>query len=156
MVKLVPKEESRIRLSPNGRWYHEDEPFENAKIIDFFHRAIRRDEKGHFYLHNTLGDKEEHVYFEVEDTAYFLTGIDLDPEHNELKVVLNTGKEQSVDPDALYEGDGEVMYCRLSGDVRARLTREALMQLADLSRTDEKGIYLLVGQRKVYLHEEKN
>ena len=91
----ISKEESALRLSAIGDWFHRGEPFENIKIIEYFHRAIRRDSNGRYYLHNQYEGKEEHVYFEVEDVAYFVRRFGRD-EQGAYQVTLNTGAEQAM------------------------------------------------------------
>jgi hypothetical protein len=151
MAIIVPSAESAIRLSANGAWFHHGEPFENLKIIDFFHRAIRKDENNQYYLHNAYEGKEEHVYFEVEDVAYFVRSFYLKEGHHEYRIVLNTGAEQVIDLDTFEEDTRGIMYCRVLDNDRARFSDRALGQLADLAGTDEDGIYLERAGEKVYV-----
>lgn len=151
MVRMVSKEESEIRLREDGKWIHQGEPFSNRKIIDFFHRAIRKDEKGEYYLHNVYDGKEEHVYFEVEDTAYFVEKLKFDEGAQAFKVTLNTGDDGFIDVQGLQTDERGVMYCRVLDDDRARLTGDAMHQLADLSGMDEGGVYVDLTGEKVYI-----
>ena len=151
MVRIVSKEESEIRLKEDGRWIHQGELFSNRKIIEFFHQAIRKDEKGQYYLHNVYDGREEHVYFEVEDTAYFVETLEFDGQAQAFVVGLNTGDSGLVDVKGFETDERGVMYCRVLDDDRARLTANAMQQLADLSRMDEGGIYVDLTGEKVYI-----
>jgi hypothetical protein len=148
---MVSKEAGEIRLREDGEWIHQGELFSNRKIIDFFHRAIRKDEKGEYYLHNVCAGLEEHVYFEVEDTAYFVVTLDLDEKTKVFKVTLNTGAAGFVDLRGLWSDDRGVMYCRVLDDDRARLTGNAMHQLADLSEMDDRGVYVDLTGEKIYI-----
>jgi hypothetical protein len=151
LVRIVSRQESQIRLKADGKWIHQGEPFRNPKIIDFFHRAIRKDDRGEYYLHNVYAGQEEHVYFEVEDTAYFVTGIEFDQRAQAFEVALNTGDRGLVDVRGLWTDDRGVVYCRVLDDDRARLTEEALHRLADLSEMDDGGVYLDLTGEKIYI-----
>jgi hypothetical protein len=151
LVRIVSKEESEIRLKQDGRWIHQGEFFTNRKIIDFFHRAIRKDQQGKYYLHNVYEGREEHVYFEVEDTAYFVETIEFDKQAKAFRVVLNTGDDGFVDVRGLETDERGVMYCRVLDDDRARLTANAMQQLADLSQMDAEGVYVDLTGEKVYI-----
>jgi len=153
--RITSKEESQIRLSENGKWFHQDQPFENSKIIEFFHRAIRKDEQGEYFLFNRIGKKTEHVYFEVADTAYFVTSLGSKPEYNLLEGRLNTGQKVSIAIESLVEDDRGVMYCQvLSGD-RARFTQPALEKLADMSKMDQAGVFLEIQGKRRYISKNK-
>jgi len=151
LVRIVSKEESKIRLKQDGRWIHQGEPFSNRKIIEFFHRAIRKDEQGRFYLHNVYEGKEEHVYFEVEDTAYFVETLEFDKPAGAFRVMLNTGDDGFVDVRGFETDERGVMYCRVHDGDRARLAPSAMQQLADLSQMDAGGVYVDLTGEKVYI-----
>ncbi len=155
--RIVSAEESRIKLSERGLWFHEGEPFKNKKIIEFFHRAIRKDAGGRYYLHNTfepferLDGKQEQVYFEVEDTAYFVMHLTLHTGADRLRGVLNTGAAVDIDAHTLEQDPRGVMYCRVLDHDRARLTLNALHDLADLAEENDRGIYLDLAGERIYI-----
>jgi hypothetical protein len=150
MPIVIPSEQSQIRLSASGSWFHRDEPFENIKIIEFFHQAICMDADGRYFLKNRYEGKEEHVYFEVEDVALFVRAFEFDAQQQHYQVLLNTGEQADVDIRTLEENRKGVMYCKVLGGQRARFTDRALHQLADLAETDDQGIYLMLAGEKVY------
>jgi hypothetical protein len=151
LVRIVSKAASDIRLREDGKWFHQGEPFTNRKIIDFFHRAIRKDGEGKYYLHNVYDGQEEHVYFEVEDTAYFVETLEFDQKARGFKVTLNTGDDGFVDIRGFQSDERGVMYCRVLDGDRARLSENALHQLADLSGMDQGGVFIELTGEKIYI-----
>ena len=142
MLRVVPKEESQIRLSETGDWYHHEAPFEHPKIIAFFHRAIRKDENGQYYLHNQYDDVEENVYFEVDDTAYFVADLVLDDVRGVFVIRLNTDDEEVLDLQSLKEDERGVLYCTVLDGDSARFSRPALEQLAEYATVEDDIIYI--------------
>lgn len=139
---IVSKEESRLRLSADGQWFYEDDAFSNAKIIDFFHQSIRKDDAGRFFLYSRYKGEEEWVYFEAEDTAYFVWDISLDEEQGSFVLFLNTGAEEVLDASTLQEDSQGVLRCRLSRGDRARFTIPSLRRLAEFVEEEGDRIFL--------------
>lgn len=152
-MRVVPKEESQIRLSERGQFFHQEEPFENEKIIDFFHHAIRKDEAGDYFLYNKVDGKVEHVYFQVDDTAYFVADLKRSGNAPEFEAVLNTGAQVQIQVSSLFEDSRGVMYCQVLDSDRARVTPRALEQLADMAVMKEEGVFLDVEGRLVQLSQ---
>ncbi len=136
-VNRVDKQESEIVLSAAGRWLHQGTPFENTKIIEFFHRAIRKDENGEYYLYNHHDGKTEHVYFEVEDTAYFVLAVARAADREAILATINTGAEQALDLASLTLDEAGVLYCRVLDGDRARILPGAVLTLTDLIHIEE-------------------
>jgi hypothetical protein len=153
--RITSKEESQIRLSETGKWFHQGQPFENGKIIEFFHRAIRKDDQGEYFLYNRVGNKTEHVYFEVADTAYFVMDIGSKPETNLLEGILNSGQQVSIAIESLVEDERGAMYCQVLSNDRARITQPALEKLADMSEMDKAGVFIKILGQKHYLSKNK-
>lgn len=149
MARIVSKEESEIVLSEKGEWFHQGEPFENPKIIAFFHRAIRKDAGGEYYLYNAYGDKEENVYFEVEDTAYFVKRVRFDEQKGVFHGKLNNDTEVELDLTTLEEDSRGVMYCRVLEDDRARLDKYALVEISKHAVMEGDVVYVEVGGEKI-------
>ena len=122
---------------------------ENAKISEYFHRSIKKDDSGRYYLSNEMGSLREMVYFQVEDTAYFVRHLALDPKHQKLLASLNTGVVVEVDAESLTQDQRGVMYCEILDHDRARLTTNALHDLSEFVSEDDEGIFLEIGGRKI-------
>lgn len=149
MGRIISKEESEIVLSENGEWFHQGEPFENPKIIAFFHRAIRKDENGAYYLYNAYRDKEEKVYFDVKDTAYFIKDVIFDEEKKVFRARINTEAEVELDLKLLEEDKRGVMYCRILDNDRARFTKYALMELSKYAVMEDDKVYIELDGEKI-------
>jgi len=137
-VKRIDKVASGIVLRARGVWFHQGEPFENPKIIEFFHRAIRRDENGEYYLYNHYEGRTEQVYFTVEDTAYFVLAIPADLDQGSLLAVLNTGAREPLDLGSLEINAEGVVYCLVLDGDRARILPRALQDLLDHVPIEER------------------
>jgi hypothetical protein len=152
VARVVSKEQSGLLLTADGRWLHEGEPATHAGIKRFFHHQIRRDERGEYYLYNSIvvpnrGRLEEHVYFEREGTAYFVERLTVDHARGVLAVELNTGSHELVDPATLSSDDDGRVYCRLAAGDEALLGRHAIMQLEPALERLDDGVGLRVGDR---------
>ncbi|MCP4678190.1 MAG: DUF1285 domain-containing protein [Deltaproteobacteria bacterium] len=154
MTRIVSIEESELLLSERGHWFHQGEPFENEKVILFFHRAIRKDIEGRYFLYNRFEDKEENVYFEVEDTAYFVVDIAFNEENKVFVVVLNTGADEILDLHSLSEDDRGVMYCKVLDNDRARFSPWALMELSKHAEMNNKTISIDKTGEKIIISVE--
>jgi hypothetical protein len=150
-ARVVAAEDSGLELTERGDWLHRGEPVENAKIATFFHRAIRKDDQGDYYLWNAFDGKQERVYFRVADTAYFVRHLALDEQRLHLQASLNTGAAVAVDPDSFEQDARGGMTCRVLDGDRARLTTNALHDLSELVEEDADGIHLQLGGRRVTL-----
>jgi hypothetical protein len=153
MLRIVSKEDSRIRLSAKGLWFHLGQAFENRNVIRFFHRVIRKDENGEYYLYNSHANWEEHVYFKVDDTAYFVWSLVFDPEGRRFHILLNTGATEVLNVHTFEEDHRGVMYCQVLEGDRARFSQEALTELADYAKTDEHGIFIDATGEKIYISD---
>jgi len=149
--KIVSAEQSHILLDERGRWFHEGKPVENPKISEFFHRSIRKDDTGRYYLQNKMGSLQEIVYFQIQDTAYFVHHLAMTDKGERLLVSLNTGVVSELTPETMKQDERGVMYCRVLDDDRARLTTNALHDLSDLVSEDDRGIFLEIKGQKYYL-----
>lgn len=150
MARVVSREESQLRLHADGTWYHQGEPATHDGIKRFFSRQIRKDEAGELYLYNSieLPEKgitlEEHVYFEVEDTAFFVQSLSL-LGGGGLRATLNTDEEVEIDPASVVQDEEGHLYCRLPSGDEARLSRHALTQLEPWLEERDDGVHVRVG-----------
>ena len=148
-MRSISKEESGLRLSERGEWFYHNEPFLNPNIIQYFHQAIRRDQDGRYYLFSRVGELEEHIYFEAEDTAFFVEHLDFDEKNKSFSIRLNNGRGEILNIKTLHEDGRGVMYCRVMDNDRARLSHNALMTLSEHAKTQDECIYIDVTGEKV-------
>jgi hypothetical protein len=154
MARVVPAEESKLVLRADGSFWHDGAPATHAGLRRFLHRHIRRDEAGRHYLHNAIevegrGLLEEHVYFTVEDTAYFVTAVRADEASGTLAVRLSDEQDRNLELERVARSPEGHVYARLDDGEIARFDRHAVTQLAPWLETDGDAYWLRVGGRRV-------
>jgi len=142
----VGARESGLRLTARGTWLHEGEPVLNEKIARFFHRALRRDTSGAWFLNNELRGHIEHVYVEVERTGLFVDNLWI--EDGALRGRLNTGIEVALDPARFSTGPDEALLATLEDGAQARLLPPALEALAEHVIEEAGRLVLVLGDHR--------
>jgi len=145
---VIPREQALFWLDANGCWHNTDGKFRHKKIIDFFHRSIKKDARG-YYLGQQHGHVREKVYFHYEDTALFVFDVIT---NGDIKLVLNTGKRIKLMPRNLFIKNDH-LYMHKGGE-RIKFTERALLKIA--ARIDyENGRYFIrVKNRKYRLQQQ--
>src|SRR5689334_14064546 len=116
----------KISFRPDGRWYSDDEPINNARIAKLFSRCLRQLDDGRWQI--AMAD--ERAFVEIEDTPWVVTGVGGDAASG-FTLRLNDDSEERLDPDALSVGAANVLYTRVKGGrYAARFLRPAYYQLA--------------------------
>lgn len=145
---IIPKEQAVFRLDGNGRWHNRYGPFEHAKVINYFHASIRKDDQG-YHLYQEQEGVVEKVYFPYEDTALFVFDIEL---NDPVMVTLNTGRKFALQPEDLFV-IGDNLYVRMDED-RAKFTDRCLMKIAPLlSHEGDRYLLKIKGQSFVVAME---
>ena len=144
---VIPSEKAVFYLDARGRWCNRHGVFENRRISDHFHAAIRRDAGG-YHLRQELADRIEKVYFPYEDTALFVTEVGREVP---VALALNTGRRVLLDPGQLFVR-GECLYLTLEGE-RVKFTERAMLQLADRMEFTSEGYLIRVGERTHRIRE---
>ena len=122
--------ESSIRLDPEGRFWHEGNPVEHAKLAQAMHGWVNRHpDDGRYILTNGY----DWTYFTVEDAPYFVRSVRITPDAVVLE--LSDGSEEPWDPSASRIGPNDAIYTRVKagserGPFVAKFTRFAQAQLA--------------------------
>lgn len=136
---IIPKEKAVFRLDARGCWHNAGGRFRKKSIIDHFNRSIRKDASGYFVT-QINGDRIEKVYFPYEDTALFVT--DVLP-GDTVRLLLNTGKETPLCPEALFIRDDNLYMERK--DERIKFSERGLLKLADMLEGDDDAYFLRMG-----------
>lgn len=140
---VVPREEAVFCLDRRGRWHTRDGPFENPRIIAYFHSCIRKDSGG-FHLAQEHSGFKEKVYFPYQDTALF--AFDAAKDGNEVIVVLNTGRRTHLRPKRLFI-KGEDLYMGMGGDT-VKFTEQALVRLSGMLEFEGPETFVRVKGRR--------
>ncbi len=134
---FYPIHNSEIRFGKDGQWYGDGELIQNHRIARLFARSIERSEEGGYRLR--VGD--ETAAISVEDTPYVVTEVSVE---NDLRVTLNDGSNELVEPRSLELGEDHVFYCPVkNGRERARFLRPAHYQLGHYIDEDPAGDFVL-------------
>jgi len=145
---IIPKEEAVFWLDKTGCWCNEGGKFRNKKVIDYFHKAIGKDDAGYFVSH-VRDDLLEKVYFRYEDTALFIFDVLL----NEIiTLVLNTGKQIPLNPNSLFIRDDNLYT--LVNDESVKFSERAMTQMSSFI-IESDGFLFLEWNDNIYKISEK-
>lgn len=141
-----------ILLDKNGEWWHNDTPFTNKKIIDFFNRSICRTSEGTYVL-----QYDRYIFpIIVEDAPVFVTGVRFDGFAQCERIFLNlsTGQVEELNIESLVYRNS-TLYCMIGdGSFMAKFKRSPAFHILD--RLDESnGHYFLnICGRQIPLKQE--
>lgn len=138
----ISKEDAVFWMDERGRWQNQHGTFEHAKIIDYFHSSIRKDERG-YYLFQEKDDYGEKVYFKYKDTALFVFDVIKD---DDIILVLNTKKRIKLQPENLSIKDDSLYY--QDGDDLIKFAERSLMGISDLLEETEDQFSIRIAGKK--------
>lgn len=135
--------ESAIVLDRQGRFWHEGAPVEHQGLARALARWLdRHPDDGRFILSNGY----DWCYLTVEDTACFVTALRIEGDDVELE--LFDGTREPLDPTTARLDLDDVLRVRVkAGQVEARFTRRAQLQLAAVLDADEPPALRIGGRR---------
>jgi hypothetical protein len=122
--------ESTIRLDSEGRFWHEGNVVEHAKLGQAMHGWVsRHPDDGRYILTNGY----DWTYFTVDDAPYFVRAVRITGDS--VILALSDGSEEPWDPSSSRIGENEALYARVKasaerGPFEAKFTRFAQSQLA--------------------------
>jgi hypothetical protein len=141
-VKELPPCE--ILIKADGKWYHKGVEIIRKDIINFFYEHLDLDEEGRYII----SWRNEKCVVDVEDTAFFVQRVD--KTKSGFLLYLSDGTQEELDPETLYVGKENVLYCRVKkGKFPAKFLRPAYYQIADYIE-EEKGKYFITVNGKRY------
>jgi hypothetical protein len=124
--------ESTIRLDAEGRFWHEGNLVEHAKLAQAMHGWVdRHPDDGRYILTNGY----DWTYFTVDDAPYFVRSVRLEPDAVILQ--LSDATEERWDPASSRIAANDALYARVKatskhGPFEAKFTRFAQAQLAPI------------------------
>jgi hypothetical protein len=148
--RLPPPEgrsrESTIRLDANGHFFHEGARVEHPGLEAAMHTWIaRHPDDGRFILTNGY----DWTYFTVDDVAYFVRSVRIEPERVVLS--LNDGSEETWDP-GKTRVSGDRLYAVVKGGAaEARFDRHAQNALGPILEEVDGKLAVKIGSRFVVL-----
>jgi hypothetical protein len=139
--------ESTIRLDADGRFFHQGERVEHPGLEAAMHTWIaRHPDDGRFILTNGY----DWTYFTVDDVAYFVRSVRIEPER--VVLTLNDGSEEAWNPEKTRVS-GDRLYASVKGGTaEARFDRHAQNALGPiLEETADGRLAVKIGTRLVVL-----
>ncbi len=121
----------RLSINLNGEWFHEGEEITHPGIVANLRGNLRRDETGYFIQAGPV-----RIPVEVADTPLVVIRVEADD--FTLRLIINDGTSEPLDPATLRLSADGVPHCRIKGgQFDARLSRAAAYQLGQLIEYDE-------------------
>lgn len=133
-----------ILLTRDGVWLADDHEITHEPTRLLFARSLRKDETGYF-LH--IGREMKRI--EVEDTAYFITGIDGSPEQG-YELRISDGSRERLKPSTLRYRPGR-LTCRIQDDEEAKFLSVPYMEILKHLEQDGSRHFLQIGGIRVEL-----
>lgn len=131
-----------LRIDADGVWYDGGVEITHAGILANLRGNLRRDAAGYFI------QTRVRIPVRVDDVPLLVMRVERHAET--LRVWLNDGEEENVDPSTIRVGAADVPYCAVKGGAfEARFTRAATFQLLALAEYDEatgRGALRLAGR----------
>lgn len=136
-----------IRLTKDGVFLSDGEPIVHERTVEAFHRFLGRDAEGYFIA---IGKDFKRI--EVEDTAYFVTGIEWkESPPGTVELRLNDGTRELLDPETLNYRE-ERLTCRVKGGKEeAKFLRQPYVELLMNALSDRDGYVIQLGGRTIRL-----
>lgn len=125
---VVVRKVMQIRLSSEGSWYHDGVEVTHERTVDLFFKSLIFCD-GRYYL---TGEKEP-VPVDIEDTAYFICG--LDKSRDGYTVTVSDGTSEPLALSSLDTGAENQLYCQIHGKThqakahRAKFVRKVYYEL---------------------------
>jgi len=136
----------KLFIDKEGRWFQNDVEMIHPGICTLFYGKLEKTSDGAYQVR--MGG--EVCAVEVEDAPFVVTEV-IDGDDGSIRIALNDGSTETLDPDGFWIGAKNVPYCRVkAGLFHARFSRPAYYQLVHyiVSDDDEEQFFLVVGGRR--------
>jgi uncharacterized protein len=126
---------SRMRITPDGRWYHDGSPIMRESLIRLFSSILRREEDGRYVLVTPVEQQE----IDVEDAPFCAVEIKSEGEGEARRLAfrLNTGDlilagaEHAIAARGTAEAPAHYLHVRAG--LEARISRAVYYELANMA-----------------------
>lgn len=121
----------RLAINKDGEWLHEGQEITHPGIVADLQGNLRRDDSGYFVQAGPI-----RIPVEVADAPFVVVRVEA--RGDDLRLTLNDGSDEPLDPATLRLSRAEVPYCRVKGGrFEARFSRAAAWELGQLLEYDE-------------------
>ncbi|MCE5334398.1 MAG: DUF1285 domain-containing protein [Desulfobacteraceae bacterium] len=133
-----------ILIDEEGEWFHRGNRLTRKEILEELYSKLEIAPSGDYLLR----DGHASCLLEVADTPFVVSRVDKSREESGEEIIVLTLKHrrerQILNPATLFVGEANVLYCQLSdSELRARFTRPAYYQLAELVQEGPPGDFFL-------------
>jgi hypothetical protein len=134
-----------IRLTANGVWLSDQTEIDHENTVKLFFRSIQKDDQGYF-----LKVSYETKRIEVEDTAYFVFGLEGTASEGYV-LLLSDGTREPLNPSTLKYQVGR-LTCRVhQPEVEAKFLHKAYMEILKPLEQEGEHYVLQIGEHKIIL-----
>ena len=138
-----------IYIDKEGHWYHKGVEMIRKDFIRLFYQNMELDLEDRYVI-NMNG---ESCYVELEDTAFVVCSVSYQEvtgaQAARFILLLSDGNKEELQPDTLFVGQADVLYCRIKEDVfPARFKRTAYYQLAQYIEEENECYFLPLNEKK--------
>jgi uncharacterized protein len=141
-----------IYIDKDGKWFYKGVEMINRGIVLDFYRHLKIDDSG---MH-IIKRGNETCYVEVEDTPFIVTRVEFeggDGKAERVVLSLIDDTQESLAPESLSVGDGNILYCTIKqGLFSARFSRAAYYQLASRIKEEGDKYYLPLNNKRYYIN----
>ncbi|HKR90763.1 DUF1285 domain-containing protein [Novosphingobium sp.] len=133
VAQWAPEEvgDSEMRITADGRWFHQGGEIRRPAMIRAFASLLTRDEEGRHWLVTPT----QKLAIEVEDAAFI--AVDLKQDGGAVAFRLNTDDLVIAGPDHPIRAEGDpdrpALYLGVRHGTEARLNRSTYFQLAEIA-----------------------
>ncbi|MEM7217543.1 MAG: DUF1285 domain-containing protein [Pseudomonadota bacterium] len=150
-----PERDGRIdiRITPDGRWFHEGDEIKRLGLVRLFASILRRDDDGY-----CLVTPVERMLITVEDAPFLVTDFEVqDAGGSEQRLLFTTslGEHVLLDADHPLEmassADAPRPYLQVRPGLPGLIARSAFYRLIDVGREAQDGRFLVRSAGEDYL-----
>ncbi|RAI04303.1 DUF1285 domain-containing protein [Acuticoccus sediminis] len=132
-----------MRIAADGTWFYNGTPILRERLVRLFASILRREPDGEFVLVTPV----EKVGIEVEDAPFQAVELVVDGEGEATTMTVRTnmgdvvtvGSEHPLSVRLDPQNEGFIPYVRVRGELDARFTRPAALELAELAAEGADG-----------------
>jgi hypothetical protein len=135
-------------VDKDGKLWHNGAPMIHPGILEMIFESVCLEE-GDYILR--MG--QQACQLEVADTFYVVQRAERDGDR--VRLSLNDGSEEILEPSSLWIGEDDVIYCLVKdGGHSARFLRSAYYQLTQWVEQEDDGFALVLGETRYPLREK--
>ena len=130
-----------IQVDENGKLFHDGAPMIHPGILELIYESVYFEDG--VYL---LKVGKQSCQLEVADTFHVVTRAEFTG--SGVVLTISDGSSEPLEPDSLWIGNGEVLYCMIKGGkFPARFLRQAYYQITERLVEHDGGFALDIGGR---------